>query len=179
MSQFGNVNTNQYYMNGGLGCPGGSGRLQNQNWMNPGEQMSTFNSGSSLPSFTQMNQGNAMRSTPPAQQKIPDLSYGRIVGSEQDIIPNEVPMDGTYGVFVTSDKSMAMLKTWGSDGLVHTDYYRLVVPEDPSDQNKAADPYDIILKRLDEIDNYLRGTKQEESAQTDPRRPSFSGKKGE
>lgn len=77
---------------------------------------------------------------------------GRIVTKEQDIFPNEIPMDGSLAIFLQQDLQMVYAKTWGADGLIHTNAYQLV---NPSTQ-PAEDPIQMILQRLDGIEQTLK-----------------------
>lgn len=56
----------------------------------------------------------------PQQQVQPRQSYlqGRMVESENDIKPNEIPMDGTVTFFPKSDLSCVYGKTWTQDGVL-------------------------------------------------------------
>lgn len=82
----------------------------------------------------------------------PTYLPGRIVTSERDIFPNEIPMDGNLAVFLQQDLQMVFAKTWGSDGLIHTNAYQLVNPSGET----AEDPMQVILKRLDNIEAALK-----------------------
>ncbi len=78
---------------------------------------------------------------------------GRMITKENDILPSEVPMDGNLGIFVQQDLKRIYAKTWGGDGLIHTNVYELVNGQGQSDQN---DPMKIILERLDRIEDTLK-----------------------
>lgn len=106
------------------------------------------------------NPGNAFgisTQTQPQQQ----YSYipGRMVRDEQDIIAKEVPMDGSYGVFVQQDMQTIYAKTWGNDGYIHTNVYRLVNGQ----QEPQNDPIAEILNRLQRIEERLGETKPQGS----------------
>ncbi len=172
MSQFGNVNSNQYYMDGPI--PGGPIRsVQNPNWMNVGGQMSTQSTGNYYGLSQSMN---TTRPAPTPQPSPPDLTYGRMVNAEQEIVANEVPMDGNYGVFLTRDRSRVFVKTWGHDGLIHTDTYNLVIPEEVAAQQAEQDPFNIIMKKLDAIQRSVDPEKYTELSKpvTEGVAPKFS-----
>lgn len=76
---------------------------------------------------------------------------GRVVQNEGAIRPNEIPMDGNFGTFIQADLSGIYLKTWGNDGLIHTNYYKLTSPID----NQSQGPLAMIMTRLDAIENAL------------------------
>lgn len=56
----------------------------------------------------------------------PSYISGRVVNKVEDIAPNEVPMDGSSGLFPLSDLSAVFIKAWNSDGTIRTTKY---VPE--------------------------------------------------
>ena len=55
---------------------------------------------------------------------------GRVVSSENDITPNDVPMDNTVSLFPTDDYSCIFAKQWTSDGKIKTTKF---VPVDDGD----------------------------------------------
>lgn len=48
---------------------------------------------------------------------------GRVVNKLDDILPNEVPMDGTSSLFPLQDESAIYLKSWNADGTIRTIRY--------------------------------------------------------
>ncbi len=61
--------------------------------------------------------------TPPAP---PPVIYGKIVRSEDDVAPNDVPLDGKIAAFPQQDLSCVYLKSWNSRGTIDSVKY---VPE--------------------------------------------------
>lgn len=61
---------------------------------------------------------------------------GRTVGDVSDIRPNEVPGDGTPGIFPLSDLSGILVKSLNADGVITTTVYRPV----PQEQSHADIP---------------------------------------
>ena len=55
---------------------------------------------------------------------------GRVVSSENDITPNDVPMDNTVSLFPTDDYSCIFAKQWTSDGKIKTTKFVPVENED-------------------------------------------------
>lgn len=53
-----------------------------------------------------------------SQSQTPTYTRGRVVETDTDIKPNEVPMDGTVVLFPKSDFSCVYGKTWTQDGLL-------------------------------------------------------------
>lgn len=85
----------------------------------------------------------------------PTYIPGRMIMTENDIVANEVPMDGNYGTFIQQDLKAIYLKTWGKDGLIDTKTYQLV--EDNQDRlQPQIDLYTEIMTRLDNIEKCLK-----------------------
>lgn len=75
----------------------------------------------------QPNLSNAMAN----QQPIIPIR-GRIVTSEQDIVPAEIPMDGSICLFMTEDCKSIIAKQWNSNGVLQSLIYS------PSSNEQAA-----------------------------------------
>lgn len=91
-----------------------------------------------------------------AQQQRPSLP-GRVVGSPQDIAPNEVPMDGTAGIFPQQDGSCIYVKKWSTDGSIQT--VRFVPAAEPVNTPpqtiaQAAD-LSVLMERFDRLEQML------------------------
>lgn len=79
---------------------------------------------------------------------------GRVVGTEAEITPQEIPMDGSISIFPSSDYSCIYGKTWDSDGHIRTCKYIPAVEaqmEAPAQNDFEAK----IMQRLDELENML------------------------
>lgn len=68
-------------------------------------------------------------SNPPANRNV----FGRVVNSETDITPNEVPMDGSVSLFPMADYSKIFAKQWNPDGTIKTTVF--VIDAKPANQN--------------------------------------------
>ena len=98
----------------------------------------------------------------PPQQPMPQNQMvqgikGRVVNSEDEILPNEVPMDGTVSFFPLADYSCVIAKIWGGDGKIST--FKFVPEEQPDQKVESATDDDIselINKRFDNIEKLLR-----------------------
>ena len=114
-------------------------------------------------------QGTYTYPTQPVQEQMPAYGYrtqntaiqkppamsGRVVSQEDDITPQEVPMDGSFSWFPMADGSAVIGKRWNSDGTIQTVRY---APESPEPQQ----PVDVvpayvsdISSRLDRIEGIL------------------------
>lgn len=63
---------------------------------------------------------------PLPQMQVPTQQRFKIVNRLEDITPNDVPMDGTSGIFPLSDNSAIYVKSWNTDGTIKTIKY---IPE--------------------------------------------------
>lgn len=112
--------------------------------------------------YGQYNMGQPVQSNPYASQTqaIPRQAYlkGRVVNSDTDIRPNEVPMDGTASFFPRADGQVIYVKWWGNNGLIEG---RTFVPsqettaDDASSNNDANKKLDDILDRLGRMEKRL------------------------
>lgn len=105
-----------------------------------------------MPQNMMGNQGFQTRNT---QLIRPSYIPGKMINSLQDIVPQEVPMDGSAAVFPTSDLSCIYLNAWGSDGLIKTFKYI----QDPTEQGQKSPEVqfqETILQRLDSIEELVR-----------------------
>ncbi len=86
----------------------------------------------------------------PSVKRVP----ARIINDPKEIMPNEVPMDGSVSLFPTADYSCVYAKAWNANGMIDTVKY---VPEKPETQNtpQSQDVLSAILARLDNIERTL------------------------
>lgn len=109
-------------------------------------------------SATQMNPQQPMM----MEQGIP----GRLVDSEEEIKPNEVPMDGRASLFPKRDFSSIYAKAWNSNGTIQTiEYIPKIQDTQQSVEGAVAVPVssDVnnqILERLDNIEKMLSNKTQ-------------------
>ena len=104
----------------------------------------------------QMNQNNLQAQTPGYAgfnnfQRPPMASMmpGRIVASADEIVPQEVPMDGSVSLFPQNDYSCIYAKTWTKEGTIATLKF---VPEQPQNEEPKKSPLEM---RLDSIEQKL------------------------
>lgn len=79
--------------------------------------------------------------------------FGRVVNSEANIVPSEVPMDGRISVFPTSDYSRIYVKAWQGDGTIKTVVYTPVIEN--AEEATSTNSQDEIISRLDKIEKML------------------------
>lgn len=141
---------------------------QNMTYGNPyasTNQMQTPNTMNGNVGFQNMGMSNNTRVQP-------SFLPGRMVVSEADIVPQEVPMDGTVGVFLQQDLSRVYAKKWGGDGRIYTNVYELANGADA----QKGDPMALILERLDRIEESLKREKPQHSNPRPPKK-SYRGNK--
>lgn len=105
-----------------------------------------------VPMNTQMMQnGQMMQQNQPAQ---PAYIQGKIVNSEDDIKPIDVPMNGSWSFFPLNDGSAIIAKSWNSNGELGKSVY-VKMQDTQTVQEKAGTSLDDIMARLDKIDETL------------------------
>lgn len=143
---------------------GQNGFIANQSQMingNTNNYISPAYNNYSSNQFGVRNTNSYMQQMNSPQQRSIGLSSGRMIQTEEEIIPNEIPMDGNLGVFVQNDLKQIFLKTWGGDGVIRTNRYVLVDENAPAKDETS--PFDLIMKRLDDIENFLTAPGVEKS----------------
>lgn len=109
------------------------------------------------PQYPQAYPGMPQQMTIP-QQQIPTPVVqsipGHIVNGMNDIVPNDVPMDGSCSFFPVSDGSAIYVKAWNSNGTIQTVKY---VPETIPDQvvDTSTTTLDEVMKKLNSIEAKL------------------------
>lgn len=93
----------------------------------------TYNTG--FNPYTQMYptypQFQPMQTYNQPNQSVNRTIFGRVINSENDITPNEVPMDGSISLFPLADYSKIFAKQWSQDGTIKTTVFSM----DPSTDN--------------------------------------------
>lgn len=113
--------------------PNNGGQPQNQPPANMGQRLSRY--------------------APNTQTQVPVLP-GRMVQSPNDIMPDEVPMNGSLSVFPLEDTSAIYAKCWTDNGIISVRY----IPEKQVMEQRpqvAAIPEDFkqaVFARLDAIE---------------------------
>lgn len=93
---------------------------------------------------------------PDARRAQPNALYGRVVVSPEDIMPNEVPMDGTPSFFPKADFSCIYGRKWMPDGrIVPVTFVPMTETQDVVEENQNGATMEEILDRLSTIQNLL------------------------
>lgn len=90
---------------------------------------------------------------PPQPVQQPRGIAGRMVGAPSEIVPNEVPMDGSVAFFPTSDGSAIFAKAWNPNGTISTVQYAPLGNDQPEEASgpTLAD----VLSRLDDLESLI------------------------
>lgn len=88
----------------------------------------------------QNNQYGGMTGYAVSQPAPPPVIYGKIVRCEDDVAPNDVPLDGKIAAFPQQDLSCVYLKSWNSRGTIDSVRY---VPEVVAPVVSEESSYDI------------------------------------
>lgn len=85
----------------------------------------------------------------------PNIStiVGRVVPNQNDIKANEVPMDGTPGVFPQNDGSCIYVKQWNSNGTIST--YKYVREQNIENNSNGNITLIDIKSQLDDMQQML------------------------
>lgn len=87
-----------------------------------------------------------------------DQVRARIVDSENDILAKEIPMDGTFSLFITRDMGRVYAKTWSATGLPQTIEYEPKKaeqnPQQPQ-QNQDSNILMAIFERIVNLENQI------------------------
>lgn len=112
----------------------------------------------SVPMFGQVQtpaMPNIQPAAPMQQQTQQTFVQGRVVESEADIKPNEVPMDGSVTFFPKSDYSVVFGKTWTENGTIRSMRYLLEqenpIPPEPKKDEAPAISEDVIANVVQQI----------------------------
>lgn len=73
---------------------------------------------------------------------------GRMVNSHDDILPQEVPMNGSISYFPVNDYSCIYAKKWDSNGNIQTAKYILEIPTQGKEVGTPSLPENDILNQV-------------------------------
>lgn len=125
------------------------------NFYNPSNPwMYNGNGGTANASAGQMNQNNLQAQTPGYagfnnfQRPVISASIpGHLVTNENEIMPQEVPMDGSVSLFPQNDYSCIYAKTWTKEGTIATLKF---VPEQPQNEEPQKSPLEMRLESIEQ-----------------------------
>lgn len=98
----------------------------------------------------------------PQSQQSPSYTrpmlIGKVVNKIEEVTPNDIPMDGSFGMFPLQDRSMIFLKRWNSDGTITTEKFvkeQTDIPKEP-DKDPVLEGLDMLRERIDRIEKSLK-----------------------
>ena len=106
---------------------------------------------------------------------------GRMIYSPDEIVPQEVPMDGSVSLFPMHDWSCVYGKWWTSNGQIQTVKFVLESPKKEIDESAVS--LSDISARLEKVERYLfknkhknnRPATQNQNAVAEPKRSEENG----
>ena len=138
----------------------------NQPW-NPGSTFQSPYMSQMSPYQTNVQPYQGIASTiPQMQSPVPAALSGKTVNSPQEILPQDIPMNGFTSYFPKADGSEIYAKCWNSNGTIDTRTYILKPIEEP--KSEEPDIMSQILSRLESIEHKVsykpryNGPKKEE-----------------
>lgn len=96
-----------------------------------------------------MNVSMPMQQYYDPRQNPPKTLTGRLVRGVEDIAPNEVPMDGSYGFFPVADGSAIYVSRWAPDGS-RIEHLKFILDGAQTQNEKSFEQQ--VLERLDKIE---------------------------
>lgn len=108
-----------------------------------------------------MNNGNMMGGYNQNQQ---NMNYGRppipgkIIRSEEEITVQDVPTDGSAGVFPLSDYSAIIVKYWTKEGYIKPVKFVPEVPNVLESKNGEPQAVDLtpVMERMDKLEQMIK-----------------------
>lgn len=102
----------------------------------------------------QINQNNLQAQTPGyagfnnfQRPAMPTAIPGRLVANADEIMPQEVPMDGSVSLFPQNDYSCIYAKTWTKEGTIATVKF---IPEQPQNGEPQKSPLEMRLESIEQ-----------------------------
>lgn len=93
----------------------------------------------------------------------PPSIRGRMISDISEVVPKEVPMDGSVSLFPIRDYSCIYAKQWGADGMIKTQKFIPSV-ETQTVNEREVNPVDIlrseVMSRLDDIQGMISNLTQ-------------------
>jgi hypothetical protein len=108
-----------------------------------------------------------------AQQQNPVVPiFGRVIATESEIKPNEVPMDGSIALFPVSDFSVIIAKQWSQDGTIKTVKFAPEIQTMESEKtasvsiSELAHSMDERFNKIESMLKYRNGGRSNQKAET-------------
>ena len=110
-----------------------------------------------MPQLSNLQQSQAMAQQPVQTNQNGSL-FGRVVGNLNEIVPDDVPRDGSIGLFPQRDYSCIFAKQWNNDGSISTIKF---IPEMTQPEPVQTSQFENdVMARLDSIEEMLKHQKK-------------------
>lgn len=164
---------------------------QNQYLQNTG--YSTQNQfGQSYPVYNpyQYQQRMQQYQQPVQQNYAPSGIPGKVIQTEEAVVANDVPMDGSTALFPMQDMSMILAKSWNGDGTIKTTVYKpildnkgtnannLPLEEEKSKIDALSETTEALVTKIDELFGKIEQLEQSMTKTTTKSRGSVTKKDG-
>lgn len=109
------------------------------------------------------NQRPQMPQTELSPQSRPVTLGGRIINDPAEIMPSEIPMDGTPTLFLSQDYSKIYVKAWSADGTIKTFVYSPIEQssvESPKTGDTENSMYAMFMDRFDKLEQMINRNSQ-------------------
>lgn len=155
--------------------------MNNNNVMNPFANQGNMQpvqsmGGNQQPMWINPYMGNAVNTLAqqgmnqmPGQRRQASSLSGRIINDPSEIVPEDIPMNGTSAIFPCSNGQYILVKTWDGNFNVKDTVY---VRQDPPDQETQKRPseFEIVLGRLERIESMLTSQNSKSAGKTAPKK---------
>lgn len=88
---------------------------------------------------------NIQRFQQPQQEQMQQGIFGKVVQSQDSIVANDVPMNGSVAFFPKSDLSEIYAKQWSADGTISTMVFKPLQNDNPNKSSQDTEKLKIGL----------------------------------
>lgn len=147
------------------------------NYMSNQFQMSTPNNTYRTPQYPPATNTASLNSYNQSHSQTMPI-FGRVISTESEITPNEVPMDGTIALFPLSDFSVVIAKQWSQDGTIKTVRFvpeiQTSEPETPTTMSitELAQSIDERFNKIESMIKYRNGGKTYQKKESETKESS-------
>lgn len=118
-----------------------------------------------MPQYQQYQPYNMLqRYQQPDIQQMQSGICGKVVQSQDMIVANDVPMNGSVAFFPKQDLSEIYAKQWGADGKISTMVFKPIQNDNPNKLSKDTEKLkiglsdevtEVFMKRFDELEKRI------------------------
>lgn len=93
--------------------------------------------------------------SPPQQQNRPAAIQGKWIGSPNDVVPMDVPQNGSIAIFPQEDLNVIFVKKWESNGTITTIPYIPNIQQEPQGPTPEQQFQASVQQRLSNMEQIL------------------------